>query len=93
LGIVGALVATYLGQAIGWYQAGAGAGRRLARSADADINFVETEAFKAFGRPRVPAETEQRIRDALATPGRPGFHKIAAQFGVATGTVQRIAQG
>jgi len=41
---------------------------------------------------RLPAETEQRIRDALATPGRPGFHKIAAQFGVATGTVQRIAQ-
>jgi hypothetical protein len=27
----------------------------------------------------------------MATPGRPGFHKIAAQFGVATGTVQRIA--
>ena len=26
-------------------------------------------------------------------PGRPGFHKIAAQFGVATATVQRIAQG
>jgi len=26
VGIVGALVATYLGQAIGWYQAGAGAG-------------------------------------------------------------------
>jgi uncharacterized membrane protein YeaQ/YmgE (transglycosylase-associated protein family) len=26
LGIVGALVATYLGQAIGWYQAGEGAG-------------------------------------------------------------------
>jgi hypothetical protein len=23
----------------------------------------------------------------------PGFHKIAAQFGVATGTVQRIAHG
>jgi hypothetical protein len=41
----------------------------------------------------VPAETEQRIRGALATPGRPGFHKIAAQFGVATGTVQRIANG
>ena len=51
-----------------------------------------TKSGKAFGRPRVPAETEQRIRDALATPGRPGFHKIAAQFGVATGTVQRIAQ-
>ena len=26
LGIIGALVATYLGQAIGWYQAGQGAG-------------------------------------------------------------------
>jgi DNA invertase Pin-like site-specific DNA recombinase len=52
-----------------------------------------TKSGKAFGRPRVPAETEQRIRDALATPGRPGFHKIAAQFGVATGTVQRIATG
>ena len=26
LGIVGALVATYVGQAIGWYQAGEGAG-------------------------------------------------------------------
>jgi hypothetical protein len=47
---------------------------------------------KAFGRPRTPAALEKRIRDALATPGRPGFHKIAAQFGVATGTVQRIAR-
>ena len=26
LGVVGAIVATYLGQAIGWYQAGQGAG-------------------------------------------------------------------
>jgi uncharacterized membrane protein YeaQ/YmgE (transglycosylase-associated protein family) len=26
LGIVGAFVATYLGQAVGWYQAGQGAG-------------------------------------------------------------------
>jgi len=52
-----------------------------------------TKSGKAFGRPRTAPEVEQRIRDALATPGRPGFHKIAAQFGVATGTVQRIAQG
>jgi DNA invertase Pin-like site-specific DNA recombinase len=52
-----------------------------------------TKSGKAFGRPRTPAALEKRIRDALATPGRPGFHKIAAQFGVATGTVQRIAQG
>ena len=34
---------------------------------------------------------EGRIRDALATPGRPGLHKIAKQFDVGTGTVQRIA--
>src|SRR4030088_580032 len=52
-----------------------------------------TKSGKAFGRPRTPAALEKRIREALATPGRPGFHKIAAQFGVATGTVQRIAQG
>jgi DNA invertase Pin-like site-specific DNA recombinase len=52
-----------------------------------------TKSGKAFGRPRTSPEVEQRIRDALASPGRPGFHKIAAQFGVATGTVQRIAAG
>jgi DNA invertase Pin-like site-specific DNA recombinase len=51
-----------------------------------------TKSGKAFGRPRTPAALEKRIREALATPGRPGFHKIAAQFGVATGTVQRIAR-
>jgi hypothetical protein len=51
-----------------------------------------TKSGKAFGRPRTAPDVE-RIRDALATPGRPGFHKIAAQFGVATGTVQRIAAG
>jgi len=50
-----------------------------------------TKSGKAFGRPRTAPEVEQRIREALATPGRPGFHKIAEQFGVATGTVQRIA--
>jgi DNA invertase Pin-like site-specific DNA recombinase len=50
-----------------------------------------TKSGKAFGRPRTPVDLEKRIRDALATPGRPGFHKIAAQFGGATGTVQRIA--
>jgi DNA invertase Pin-like site-specific DNA recombinase len=46
----------------------------------------------AFGRPRSPVNLETRIREALATAGRPGFHKIAAQFGVATDTVQRIAR-
>jgi hypothetical protein len=65
----------------------------LLRAGVARAKASGTKSGKAFGRPRVAAETEQRIRDALATPGRPGFHKIAAQFGVATGTVQRIAQG
>jgi DNA invertase Pin-like site-specific DNA recombinase len=63
------------------------------RSGVARAKATGTKSGKAFGRPRVLAETEQRIRDALATPGRPGFHKIAAKFGVATGTVQRIAAG
>ena len=30
-----------------------------------------TRSGKAFGRPRTSPEVEQRIRDALATPGRP----------------------
>ena len=76
---------------------------RLGRSLQDLIGFLSelhslakasgTKSGKAFGRPRTAPEVEQRIRDALATPGRPGFHKIAAQFGVATGTVQRIAHG
>jgi hypothetical protein len=39
---------------------------------------------------------DEKLRDAgRVRPARdsPGFHKIAAQFGVATGTVQRIAAG
>jgi DNA invertase Pin-like site-specific DNA recombinase len=46
---------------------------------------------KHCGRPFIDTKLEGRIRDALATPGRPGLHKIAKQFGVGTGTVQRIA--
>jgi DNA invertase Pin-like site-specific DNA recombinase len=49
-----------------------------------------TKSGTIFGRPRTSPEVEQRICDALATLAG-GFHKIAAQFGVATGTVQRIA--
>jgi DNA invertase Pin-like site-specific DNA recombinase len=55
----------------------------IARAKDAGIHC---------GRPPPIASTlEERIREALATPGRPGLHKIAKQFGVGTGTVQRIA--
>jgi DNA invertase Pin-like site-specific DNA recombinase len=47
---------------------------------------------KHCGRPFIDTKLEARIRAALAVPDRPGLHKIAAQFGVATGTVQRIAR-
>ena len=35
-------------------------------------------------------ELEERIRKALATPGRPGVRVIAAKHGVSVNTVQRI---
>jgi DNA invertase Pin-like site-specific DNA recombinase len=46
---------------------------------------------KRLGRPRIAPELEERIRKALATPGRPGVRKIAEQFGVDPGTVQRVS--
>ena len=46
---------------------------------------------KHCGRPFIDTKLQGRIRDALAAPGRPGLHKIAKQFGVGSGTVQRIA--
>jgi DNA invertase Pin-like site-specific DNA recombinase len=45
---------------------------------------------KRLGRPPIAPELEQRIREALAKPGRPGVRKIAERFGVDPGTVQRI---
>jgi len=47
---------------------------------------------KRLGRPRIAPELEERIRKALAIPGRPGVRKIAERFGVNPGTVQRIAR-
>jgi DNA invertase Pin-like site-specific DNA recombinase len=47
---------------------------------------------KRLGRPRIALELEERIKKALATPGRPGVRKIAKQFGVDPGTVQRISR-
>ena len=35
---------------------------------------------------------EERIKKALATPGRPGVRVIAKQFGIDPGTVQRISR-
>jgi DNA invertase Pin-like site-specific DNA recombinase len=51
-----------------------------------------TRSGKPIGRPRLAAETEANIRAALRK-GDIGMRKVAVQFGVATGTVQRIAQG
>lgn len=47
---------------------------------------------KTLGRPRTDKATETAIRAALKA-GDMGMHKIAAAFGVGTGTVQRIAAG
>jgi hypothetical protein len=47
---------------------------------------------KRLGRPRIAPELEERIRKALATPGRPGVRQIAERFGVDPGTVQRISR-
>jgi DNA invertase Pin-like site-specific DNA recombinase len=44
---------------------------------------------KTLGRPKIATTTEKAIRAAL-TNGEEGMHKIAARFGVGTGTVQRI---
>jgi DNA invertase Pin-like site-specific DNA recombinase len=44
---------------------------------------------KTLGRPKIAPATEKAIRVALAK-GDTGMHKIAARFGVGTGTVQRI---
>jgi len=46
----------------------------------------------ASGRPPIALALEKRIREALATPGRPGVRVIAKRFGVNPGTVQRISR-
>ena len=47
---------------------------------------------RQLGRPRIAPEMEERIRKALAIPGRPGVRVIAQQFGVDPGTVQRVSR-
>ena len=47
---------------------------------------------KRLGRPPIAPALEKRIREALATPGRPGVRVIAKRFGVNPGTVQRISR-
>ena len=48
---------------------------------------------QTLGRPPIAPELEKRIYAALKAPGRTeGVRKIAARFGVAVGTVQRISR-
>ena len=46
-------------------------------------------AGMVLGRPKIAASTEASIRKALAKGDR-GILKIASEFGVGSGTVQRI---
>jgi DNA invertase Pin-like site-specific DNA recombinase len=48
-----------------------------------------TETGNPFGRPKIGAATEAAIRKALAKDDK-GIRRIAAEFGVGTGTVPRI---
>jgi len=48
---------------------------------------------QTLGRPPIAPDLEKRIHDTLKAPGRTeGVRKIAARFGVAVGTVQRISR-
>jgi DNA invertase Pin-like site-specific DNA recombinase len=47
---------------------------------------------KRLGLPPMAPALEKRIREALATPGRPGIRVIAKQFGVSPMTVQNLAR-
>jgi hypothetical protein len=51
-----------------------------------------TKSGRPFGRPKTDAATEAAILAALAKGDR-GMRRIAVDFGVGTGTVQRIAAG
>ena len=46
---------------------------------------------KDCGRPPLAPELAERIRQAMAVPGRPGIRVIAKQFGVSPMTVQNVA--
>ena len=47
---------------------------------------------KRLGRPPISSELEERIKAALAVPGRPGIRVVAKQFGVSPMTVQNAAR-
>jgi hypothetical protein len=53
------------------------------------LTLTPRGAWAAAGRPKTDPATEKAIRAALSK-GDEGMHKIAARYGVGTGTVQRI---
>jgi DNA-binding transcriptional regulator YhcF (GntR family) len=55
------------------------------------LTGVRDEGNRLRWPPIAPA-LEKRIREARATPGRPGVRQIAARFGVNPETVQRISR-
>jgi DNA invertase Pin-like site-specific DNA recombinase len=48
-----------------------------------------TKTGNPFGRPRIDPAVEDAIRRSLKE-GKKGLHRIAAEYGVGTGTVQRV---
>ena len=69
LGIAGAFVATYLGQAIGWYKAGESAGL-IGAVVGAIIVLVVWGFFLNVGGPHGSGYRPAQIRFALPTPNR-----------------------
>jgi DNA invertase Pin-like site-specific DNA recombinase len=65
--------------------------RHIAERVRAGLARARSEG-KRLGRPPIAPALEKRIREALATPGRPGIRVIAERFGVNPSTVQRISR-
>ena len=61
LGVAGAFLATWLGQTIGWYHAGEGAGL-IGAVVGAVIILIAYRMFKAAAPPERPAGLRRRIR-------------------------------
>jgi hypothetical protein len=55
--------------------------------ASASISLISSHSQ----RPPLAPELAERIRQAMAVPGRPGIRVIAKQFGVSPMTVQNVA--
>jgi hypothetical protein len=62
----------------------------IAERVRAELARARSEG-RRLGRPPIALALEKRIREALATPGRPGVRVIAKRFGVNPGTVQILA--